>query len=404
MAQQVVIKPYKTLRFNLSINKSFNADFDGDEMNIHVPQSLESQAELQLLSSSKNMIINPQSSKSNMCIVQDSLVGAYKMTYGIVKVRQDQFFDISLKTEMSSQEVLDKIQHIRQILKQKGKKIQCFTGKGLISLILPNNLIYEKKNNSDPNEPVVKIYRGVLYEGTLDKSILGSVHNSLIQIINKEYGPDRAAQFIDHIQFVANAWLLISGFSIGLGDCLVSGAKQTQEIEDVIQRCYIEAEGIKTTTSHKGVREMRITSALSKAKDIGLRIAKESLSEDNNFLSTVRSGSKGDFFNIAQITGLLGQQNLLGQRVPPVLNHNTRTLPHYPSGSLPLEIEYESRGFIASSFIKGLNPKEFYFHAMSGREGICDKICVTKRRLERVYRLVITTGYTRRPRLWQNTL
>ncbi len=68
----------------------------------------------------------------------------------------------------------------------------------------------------------------------------------------------------------------------------------------------------------------------------------------------------------------MGQQNLLGQRVPPVLNHNTRTLPHYPSGSLPLEIEYESRGFIASSFIKGLNPKEFYFHAMSGREGICD--------------------------------
>jgi DNA-directed RNA polymerase beta' subunit len=109
----------------------------------------------------------------------------------------------------------------------------------------------------------------------------------------------------------------------------------------------------------------------------------------------------------------LGQQNLLGQRVPPVLNHNTRTLPHYPSGSLPLEIEYESRGFIASSFIKGLNPKEFYFHAMSGREGICDKICVTKRRLERVYRLVIMTGTPaslagtagpRRPRLWQNTL
>ena len=103
-----------------------------------------------------------------------------------------------------------------------------------------------------------------------------------------------------------------------------------------------------------------------------MRIAKDSLGDDNNFLSTVISGSKGDFFNIAQITGLLGQQNLKGQRVPLFLNHGKRTLPHYPFGQMPPEMEYESRGFIASSFIKGLNPREFYFHAMSGREGISD--------------------------------
>ena len=111
---------------------------------------------------------------------------------------------------------------------------------------------------------------------------------------------------------------------------------------------------------------------LSKAKDIGLRIAKESLRHDNNFLSTVISGSKGDFFNIAQITGLLGQQNLKGRRIPLSLNHGRRTLPHYPFEQLTPEMEYESRGFIASSFIHGLKPREFYFHAMSGREGISD--------------------------------
>ena len=111
---------------------------------------------------------------------------------------------------------------------------------------------------------------------------------------------------------------------------------------------------------------------MSKAKDIGLRIAKESLNKDNNFLSTVISGSKGDFFNIAQITGLLGQQNLKGQRVPLFLNNGKRTLPHYPFGELTPEMEHESRGFVASSFIKGLNPREFYMHAMSGREGISD--------------------------------
>ena len=99
---------------------------------------------------------------------------------------------------------------------------------------------------------------------------------------------------------------------------------------------------------------------------------KSSLSRDNNFLSTVKSGSKGAVFNIAQITGLLGQQNLKGQRVPLSLCNGRRSLPHYPFKNLSLGMRYESRGFIASSFIHGLNPREFYFHAMSGREGISD--------------------------------
>jgi hypothetical protein len=96
------------------------------------------------------------------------------------------------------------------------------------------------------------------------------------------------------------------------------------------------------------------------------------MSSNNNLLSTVLSGSKGDFFNIAQLTGLLGQQNLLGKRVQPTLNNGKRTLPHYPFGKLDKEVEYESRGFVRHSFIEGLNPQEFFFHAMSGREGICD--------------------------------
>jgi len=150
------------------------------------------------------------------------------------------------------------------------------------------------------------------------------------------------------------------------------GVSKENEIIDVVSKCYIEAEAIKQATTHPSIREIRINASLNKAKDIGLRIAKEALSKDNNFLSTVHSGSKGDFFNIAQITGLLGQQNLKGQRVPLFLNHGKRSLPHYPFGDLTPEMEYESRGFISSGFLRGLNPRQFYFHAMSGREGICD--------------------------------
>ncbi len=368
---EIVVKPYKTLRMNLAITKPFNADFDGDEMNIHVGQTQEAQVESKMLLAAKFNIISAQSSKPNIAIVQDSLLAAYKMTLGLQKIDKGSFFDIICKLDLDH-DALKRIQHIRRVLKEKGKPVQCFTGRGIISMFLPEDLIYEKHNNANPEEPTVKIYKGVLYEGTFDKSILGSTHGSLIQIINKEYGPDATAHFVDCIHFCTNNWLLVHGFSIGFGDCMVTDKSKQEEIKDVISKCYIEAEGIKNSTTHPGIREMRVNAALSKAKDVGLRIAKNALSSDNNFLATVNSGSKGDYFNIAQITGLLGQQNLKGHRVPLYLNNGRRTLPHYPFENLTPESEYESRGFIASSFIKGLSPREFYFHAMSGREGISD--------------------------------
>ena len=393
MAMKIKIKPYKTLRMNLAITKPFNADFDGDEMNIHVPQSLEAQVELKYLSIVQSNLISHQSSKPNIAIVQDSLLGAYRMTKGNNKITKGQFFNIAMKLYcppwseyksfstdgmMSTEEIMDKIQHIRRILKEKGKRIQCFNGHGIISLFLPKDFIYEKRNDKNPDQPIVKIWRGVFYEGTLDKSIIGSAHNAIHSILNKEYGTETASHFIDSIQFVTNEYLLINGFTIGLKDCLISqhtndnGITKEDEIRDAIQKCYIEAEFIKKSTSHPNIREIRINASLGKAKDIGLRIAKNTLRKDNNFLSTVNSGSKGDFFNIAQITGLLGQQNLKGRRIPLLLNNGRRSIPHYPFEKLEPEMEYESRGFIDRGFLRGLKPRQFFFHAMSGREGICD--------------------------------
>lgn len=320
-------------------------------------------------------MISAQGSRPNFAIVQDSLLGAYKMTKGNPKVTKEQFYNLSLCLGFSTDVIVKKIQHIRKVLKETGKKVQCFTGRGLVSLIFPNDFYYTCETKADPDEPVLKIYKGVLIEGALNKAVLGPVNNSIMQIINKEYGPDEASLFVDGIQFLTNNWLILAGFSIGIEDCIVKGKEQTEKIADMIQKCYIEAEGIKNTTSHPGIREIRITGALSKARDVGLKIAKDSLDPQNNFLSTVKSGSKGDYFNVAQITGLLGQQNLLGKRVNPVLNNGKRTLPHYPMEIDDLKMEYESRGFIENSFIKGLNPRQFFFHACSGREGCSDKLC-----------------------------
>ena len=212
-------------------------------------------------------------------------------------------------------------------------------------------------------------------EGALDKSTLGSAHGSIIQILNKEYGKEITMNFIDNMQFIANGWLATQGFSIGMEDCMITSEKSIKAIKETLTQCYTKAEGIEETTQNPGIREIRVTAALSQAKDIGMRIAKNSMKPDNDFLVTVTSGAKGDFFNIAQLTGLLGQQNLEGKRVAYGMSHGKRSLPHYPYENLSKEREYESKGFVRHSFIRGLSPEEFFFHAMSGREGVCDKLC-----------------------------
>lgn len=383
MAKEIVIKPYKTLRFNLASTKSFNADFDGDEMNIHVGQTLEGRAELMSLSATKHNLMTAQSSKPNIVIVQDSLLGSFKMTNSEVIMTKSQFYSVINYainvdgTPMNPPEIIDRIRHISVILKEKGKRDYPYTGKSVFSFCLPLDFNYESKNNADSSEPIVRIYRGVLYEGVINKTDVGGSHNSIIQCLYKEYGKDVTSTFIDNVQFLTNKWFDIFGFTVGIKDCI---ARKADEINTAVEKCFVEARTISDTTQHEGVREVRINAALSKARDLGLKMAKDSMDKRNNFIATVMAGSKGDFFNIAQITGLLGQQNIEGGRIPKHLNNGTRTLPHYPlDGKMSIDMEYESRGFVRNSFIHGLNPREFYLHAMTGRTGIIDTSTGTAR-------------------------
>ena len=183
MAQKVIIGPNKTIKMNLAITKPYNADFDGDEMNIHVPSDLESEVELRLISDTQNNLISAQASKPSVSIVQDSLLGAYLMTLNKKPLPRDIFFQISMKINYNLN-IINKINYIKKILKNKNP----YTGSSLISLLLPANLNYKKKNNVSKLEPIFKIYRGVIVAGVVNKSIIGSSHNSLIQILNKEYG------------------------------------------------------------------------------------------------------------------------------------------------------------------------------------------------------------------------
>jgi hypothetical protein len=353
--------------------------FDGDESNFTLPQSHLARIELMELSETSKMLMSAQTSSSSVAIVQDSLLGAYLMTKGLVRISKHEFFNICMKGDelkgqvvgeikgWDSDRVLRRLNHIRRVLKKLKEPVVAFSGRGLISLMLPEGFFYENKNNADPQDPIVKIYDGVYISGTLDKKILGTSPNSLIQVLHKEYGPKVAINFIDNIQFIINAWLSCQGFSIGLEDCM---ATRRDEIENIVKEAFFESETIAETTILPGIREMRISTCLSNARNEGMRVAQNALRKTNNFISTVTSGSKGDWPNLMQITASLGQQILSGSRIKYNLNHGKRALPHYRWKDLSLEEEYESRGFITSSFMKGLSPREFIAHSYCAREGI----------------------------------
>lgn len=364
IAQRVKIIPGKTLRFSLCITKSLNADFDGDEGNLHVPQQPNAIIELEELSSVKNHILSQQSGNTNTVLVQDNLLGLYLMTHdrlGNILSRED-FFDLCMclvdihGQPWSFETIQHKIQHIG-IDPFKG-----VDGHQVISLCFPDTFSFQHEN--------CEIYGGIWKSGVFNKKVM----SKSIKTIYHVYGEYETMMVINNLQFISNKWLSHRSFSIGLEDCFTGTQTNSPEklIPETIMRCFTEANSLQSQIYHEGIKEIRIQGSLNKARDVGMRIAKESLSSTNNFLSTVHSGSKGDFFNIAQIAGLLGQQNFRGKRVENLLNNGKRSLYHYDWELKDDKDIYESRGFIRHSFLRGLNPREQYFHAVSGREGITD--------------------------------
>lgn len=361
MAFNCKLRKGKTIRTNLAITKSFNADFDGDEMNLHAPNSVETETELRLLSSVQNHIISNQSNKPNIVIVQDGLLAAYLISSYDQPIPHHQFLNILLNSgDFHLQRMDKKCQLFQQICPNLPK----FSGKHLFSFLFPDDFFYSLNG--------VEVEQGILKCGKITKTQLGSSHQSFISIFFHMYGHHRCEQLINEVQFMGNEFLKYHGFSVGLEDCMIS--KHAQEQMDFsIEKHFIETKLHSENIRTPHILEMSISNILSNTRNSCMKIAKDNLSSTNHFLATVTSGSKGDYFNITQIMAMLGQQNFQGQRIQPSISRNRRTLPHFPLDEIsnPLT-KFQSQGFIRNSFLKGLDPTEFWFHAITGREGITD--------------------------------
>jgi DNA-directed RNA polymerase beta' subunit len=386
-------RPIRTIRMNLAQNKTYNADFDGDEMNLYVPQSYEAMAELQFLSSTEALLKSGQSSRLLLCITQDALTAGYIFTAGDyikknnkrvfvdkVKIDKDTWCDaVSSVDEWDIEYISQKMTHIRDVLKWKGKtesEIEEFiySGHGLISMLFPEDF------NFRYNTTNVNIVRGVMLSGVLGKPTLGDGHSSIVHKLEKEYGSKATVDFVSYYQFLVNHCLRCRGFSIGIEDCIPTRVK---DVKDEITKSFMEAQNIEKSEPDEELRERKINTVLNNATSVGQMISKDELQFDNSLNVMVVAGSKGSYVNIAQIRSLLGQQNVEGKRIP--FTFGGRTLPHYTTydGTLPENISlksedeerrlvYESRGFVTHCFMEGLTPQEFFFHAEGGREGVID--------------------------------
>jgi DNA-directed RNA polymerase II subunit RPB1 len=367
MGHRVKVLPYNTFRLNVSVTAPYNADFDGDEMNAHIPQSYEASTELAEIAAVPFQIISPRNGKPVIGIVQDTLVGSYRITRPQVEFNRREFMNLMMWNK--------RFEGVLPKPRKSGK----WTGQQVISELLPPiNLKMENDSYKDNQIPenVVEIEEGNIKRGIFDKSIFAKPSKGIVHVTYNDYGPQATVNLVDSMQNTVEQFLVYNGFSVGISD-LVADQKtnddiraaienKKREVEDIILSVHLDLFDNNTGKSNQEELESRILGILNKANDEAGKMGLASLAQENRLTAMVKAGSKGSTVNIAQMMACLGQQAPEGRRIP--YGFTDRTLPHYKK----YDDGAEARGFVESSFIRGLTPQEFFFHAMSGREGLID--------------------------------
>lgn len=373
MGHRVKVMPYSTFRLNLSVTSPYNADFDGDEMNLHVPQSHETRAEVQTLCAVKRNIVSPQKNGPLMGIVQDTMAGIYMITRRDVMIDYETAMNILMWVPN-----WDGVVPPPAIIKPSPR----WTGKQIISLALPEGLnLTRSDEEATPHIPLKErkgllIQNGELVMGRFIKKIVGASQGGVVHYIFNDKSDDVTVDFFNAAQRIVCYWLLHHGFSVGIGDT-VPDAEMAEAIEAAVQKEKAELDELVAEVQNNDLEtlpgmtiretfESKAKSLLDNARNNSGDIAFKGMKDCNNVGVMVHSGSKGSTTNVSQMTASVGQQSLEGKRLP--FGFKYRTLPHFPKD----DYSPASRGFVENSYLRGLTPQEFFFHAMGGREGLID--------------------------------
>jgi len=360
--------------------------FDGDEMNLHMPQDVEAETELRNLAAVPYQIISPANNSPIIGIYQDSMLGCNRFTREGIHFTAREAMNLivmfprinehKLHEELSQKGSISNFHLLSQILPP-------------LSLKYPTKLFKEKDENKSTSNNILEIKNGDYIRGQLEKGVLGGGSKSIIQRVCNDFGNLAASNFIDDLQNIITEYMKSSSYSVGIDD-LISNSVTQHNIIDVITKKKIEVKNLidqiqigifenKTGKSNEEEFETQVNNILNTAaKDAG-NIGLKSLNKNNRFVIMVNAGSKGSDLNISQMISCLGQQNVDGKRIP--YGFDRRTLPHFTK----FDDSPVARGFVESSYINGLSPHELFFHAMGGRVGLIDTAVKTS-----------TTGYIQR--------
>lgn len=379
MAHTVRVMPGRTFRLNLCVCPPYNADFDGDEMNLHVPQNEEAQAEARILMRVQEQILSPRFGGPIIGGIQDHITGAYLLTREGTLLTREQAL-LLLAAAGVTQELP------KPATRREG--VEYWTGKQVFSMLLPQglNLTFKakicrgcarcKREECDIDAYVV-IRDGKLLHGVMDAHSFKALDRcEVLDRIVKDYGTAAAREFLDRVTKLSIAAAMMFGFTTSIDDEDIP-PEARERIEEVLEdscekvRKLIEIynEGELEPLPGRSLEEtleMRIMEVLAESRDRAGEIAEKYLGLDNPAVIMARTGARGSMLNLTQMAACVGQQSVRGERLS--RGFKGRTLPHFKVGDLGAE----ARGFISSSYKRGLDPLEFFFHAMGGREGLVD--------------------------------
>ncbi|KAF2753317.1 beta and beta-prime subunits of DNA dependent RNA-polymerase [Pseudovirgaria hyperparasitica] len=398
LSHRAKIRPWRTFRLNECVCNPYNADFDGDEMNLHVPQTEEARAEAIELMGVKHNLATPKNGTPIIAAIQDFITGAYLLS------QKDNLYDRGTFTQIcgymfNGDSVLDPDTGKRvpidipppAILKPQ----RLWTGKQVFNVLMrPSrsmNVLVNleakcKQYKPDPaasrpdlvyDDSYLVIRNSVIMSGMMDKATVGDgKKDSVFSVIMRDFGPNHAVQSMNRLAKLSARWLTNQGFSIGISDVtpgtVLKSGKQKLVLE-AYAKCDELIQMFKNGTLERDAgcdqeqtMENKIGGILSGVRQSAGEICFQELSRWNSALIMAKSGSKGSNINVSQMVASVGQQMINNKRVAD--GFQDRTLPHFPKAAR----QPGSKGFVSNSFFSGLTPTEFIFHAMSGREGLVD--------------------------------
>ncbi|MGD8545853.1 MAG: DNA-directed RNA polymerase subunit A', partial [Candidatus Bathyarchaeota archaeon] len=378
MAHYVRVLPYKTFRLHLCVCPPYNADFDGDEMNLHIPQSQEAQTESRLLMQVQDQILSPRFGGPIIGAIRDFVTASYLFT------RKSNYL-----TKKEVGRLLTATGYDGELPKPQVENPQLlWSGKQIFSLFLPRDLNYVLKANicqgcdeclkeKCPHDAYVIIKNGELVSGVIDRRSIGAEQSeSILHRIIKDYGTQKGRDFLNKIAHLLKHFITMRGFTYSYDELVLSGKAESKirrtmrKIEKRIKTLIKKyREGTLPRLPGQSLEdsfEIYVMNELAKARDISGKIADEDFTLENSGIIMTRTGARGSSLNIGQMTACIGQQSVRGKRI--MRGYHDRALPHFKPG----DPSPRARGFIYSSYQTGLDSIEFFFHAMGGREGLVD--------------------------------